>query len=73
MRRSSHYTSRLHFFQDFKGVAPLSILALLGLTCGILQPLEYIVLGYIFNFWAARERIPIEALTEVCGQIVLVG
>ena len=73
MRRSSRYTSRLYFFQNFKGVAPLSILALLALACGAPQSFEYFVLGYIFNFWAARERIRIEVATEVCGQIVLVG
>ena len=37
------------------------------------NPNEHIVFGYIFDFWATRERIAIEAVTEVCGQTVLVG
>ena len=54
-------------------MAPLSVLALLALASGILQPLEHILLGYFFDFWAARQGIAIEVGTEVCGQTVLVG
>ena len=73
MSRRDHYLGRINSLQDVKRMAPFSVLALLGLARGALQSFEHVVLGDILDFWAAKQRIAIESLTEVCGQTILVG